>query len=329
MRLKKLVASALIGCLVLGSTAQGTQVFAANKTKVTQTKIDKKKQTGKQKNGKKTEKNKQIVAKRKEALRLKNRVKEAQLNAAKIKSVEATMKMVMDMNMEYEGEKQSIPMRMTGKITSFQEPVKAKIDLKTNFMGNTRMQYYLEEKEGKVIAYMNLGGEWQSIEIGDENRTAQMNQLNAVENIDQFLNGITNLKELGKEKVDGKTTTKIEGILSKEALKSMLEATSVLNMENLSDEEQEMMNQMLKNMGNIKLTFWLTEDNQIVQMKEDLTELVSKMIESMSQELGTDGLKTGVSKLELTITYHKWNDVEDFTIPEEVYQAKKLEVPVV
>lgn len=322
MRFKKLVASTMIGCFLLSSTVQGTEVFAASKTKIVQTKKGQKKQ-----NNNRTKK----VVVSQEELALKNRVKEAQINAANIKSAEATMKMVMDMNMEYQGQKQTLPMRTTGKITMFQNPMKAKMDLKLNtstlpFMDNMSMQIYLEEKDDKITEYIQFGDEWQAIELSSKDMIKQVKQFNTVDNIDLLLKGLSNLKELGKEQVAGKETTKIEGILSKDAIKSLLESTGVLQMGNMMEEEQEITNKMLDSFGKIKITFWLTEDNQLVQVKEDLTEAMNKMMSSIAKEAGDD-LKMGISKMVIVVTYNKINDVPDFTIPQEAYNAKKLEVP--
>lgn len=320
MRLKKLVAGAIIGCFLLSSTVQGTEVFAANKTKVVQTKKG-------QKNKKQTKK----VAVSQEEAALKNRVKEAQIKAMNIKSAEATMKTAMDMNMEYQGKKQTIPMRTTAKIIMFQNPMKAKVELNLNTstipsMNGTSMQMYIEEKDGKITEYIKFMDEWQAIELPKETMMKQIKQLNTIESVDRLLDGVTNLKELGKEQIAGKETTKIEGTLSKEAIKSLLETSDVLQMSNMVEEEQEITNKMLNNFDNVKLTFWLTEDNQLVRMKEDLTDAMNKMMSSMAKE-SDDSFKIAISKMVILITYDKVNDVPDFTIPQEVYNAKKVEIP--
>lgn len=322
MRLKKLVVSAMVGCFLLSSTIQGTEVLAANKTKIVQNKKSRKKQT--------TDNTKKAVMSQ-EALQLKNRVKEAQINAANIKSAEATMKMTMDMSMEYQGQKQMLPIRTIGKITMFQNPIKAKIDLKLNTttlpsMNDMSMQIYMEEKDKKITEYIKLGDEWQAIELSSENLMKQVKQLNTIDSVDQLLKGMTNLKELGKEQIAGKETTKMEGTLSKEAIKSLFETTGVLQMSNMLEEEQEITSKMLKNLGNIKLTFWITEDNQLIQLKEDLTDAMNKMMSSISKEVDNE-LKVEISKMVIFITYSKINDVLDFTIPQEVYDAKKIEMP--
>lgn len=320
MRLKKLVAGAIIGCFLLSSTVQGTEVFAANKTKVVQTKKG-------QKNKKQTKK----VVVSQEEVALKNRVKEAQIKAMNIKSAEATMKTAMDMNMEYQGKKQTIPMRTTAKIIMFQNPMKAKVELNLNTstipsMNGTSMQMYIEEKDGKITEYIKFMDEWQAIELPKETMMKQIKQLNTIESVDRLLDGVTNLKELGKEQIAGKETTKIEGTLSKEAIKSLLETSDVLQMSNMVEEEQEITNKMLNDFDNVKLTFWLTEDNQLVRMKEDLTDAMNKMMSSMAKE-SDDSFKIAISKMVILITYDKVNDVPDFTIPQEVYNAKKVEIP--
>lgn len=320
MRLKKIVAGAIIGCFLLSSTVQGTEVFAANKTKVVQTKKG-------QKNKKQTKK----VVVSQEEVALKNRVKEAQIKAMNIKSAEATMKTAMDMNMEYQGKKQTIPMRTTAKIIMFQNPMKAKVELNLNTstipsMNGTSMQMYIEEKDGKITEYIKFMDEWQAIELPKETMMKQIKQLNTIESVDRLLDGVTNLKELGKEQIAGKETTKIEGTLSKEAIKSLLETSDVLQMSNMVEEEQEITNKMLNDFDNVKLTFWLTEDNQLVRMKEDLTDAMNKMMSSMAKE-SDDSFKIAISKMVILITYDKVNDVPDFTIPQEVYNAKKVEIP--
>lgn len=327
MRLKKWLAGVVVGCLLLGGTTQGIEVLAASKAKTVQTKKAQKKQSNKQQKSQK-----QQVVDSPEVIQLKNRVKEAQLNASKIKSAEATMNMNMNMKMEYKGESLSLPMKMTGKIKMFQEPLKAKVDytISSSFSGTpsmdkTTMEIYLEEKDGKITEYMNMNGEWQVIDVASEDVVKQIKQLNTMENVDQFLTGITNLKNLGTEWVSGKETTKIEGTLSKDGIKAMLESTGVLQMNNML-EEQELTNKMFQALGNIKLTFWITEDNQIVKLREDMTKAMNKMMSTFAKEID-DGMKVSISKMVITITYDKINDVEDFTIPEEVYSAKKLELP--
>ena len=286
-KLKKMGAILMTGLLIMSATACGTE-----------------KQTGQSGSN-------DVQAK----------VAAAQKKMAELKSAEAVMDMDMSITAKDEdGKEQSFDMKTTSTMVMFNEPMKVKVDMKMSMgeLGETTMEMYAEEKDGKYISYTNLLGAWTATELDKD----AIQQYSLEQNADMYLNGISNVKEAGSEEVNGEKTTKYEAEISGEAIEELAKSTGVFDLAGLSDEESKTMEEMFTDAKGIKITVWLNEDNYIVKISEDLTDLMSGVMEKASEASGSEEDTGSISKFVINMTYSNFDKATDFEIPEDAQKAE-------
>lgn len=258
----------------------------------------------------------------KKELSLADRMSEAQKKMAELKSMEGTMEMDLAMVAESDGEKQDFAVKTTGDIVMFQNPIKMKSHMKMDMglLGSQEIDMYMEEKDGKATQYMQMAGEWIKQEVPKE----LLDQSNSIKSAELLLKSMTNVKEVGKEKVNGKNATKIEGEISGDAIKDVIEASGALDsMGAMGDVDEAMMNKILEKVGVLKVVYYLTDDNEIVKIEEDLVNFMNQLFESMFSD-GDASMKMTVSKALLNMTFDKFNAATEFEIPEEALKAEEV-----
>lgn len=256
-------------------------------------------------------------------LSVQERVVESQKKMQDVKSVEVLMSMDMGMKASQGSESQEFTMKMTGVTSMIQDPMKAKVEMTMDMgeLGTQTTQSYMEEKDGKYVMYSGIEGTWTSYEIPAD----LASQYSAEESVDMYLKGFANAKEVGTEEIDGKQTTKIEGELSGKAMEKMIQSTGILDsLGTVSASDQDTLKKLFSEMGSLKLTLWLTDDNEVVKIEEDMTDMINQMIKKILAE-GSEGVEMEITNAVMTASYDKINAVEDFEIPEEAKNATPIE----
>lgn len=250
------------------------------------------------------------------------RVAAALEHMKEIKSVEVRMDMDMAMKVSQDKESHDFTMKTTGVTSLIQEPMKAKMDMTIDMgeLGKQETQTYMQQQDGKYMMYSNVGGTWTSYELPEN----LLDQYDAQKSMELYLKGFENAKESGTEEINGKQATKIEGEISGDAMKEMINATGVLqSLGSIAGSDAESLEKMFSDMGSLKLTLWINDDNELVKVEEDLKDMITKMIENATpQEM--EGMKIEISKAMMTGTYDKINSVENFELPKEAESATPL-----
>lgn len=289
-KFKKLGAILLTGALMLSSTACGNNT--SNTTK--------------------TESN----------ISAQDRIASVQSTMQEVKSLEMSTDMNMILKATQDDESHDFTIKTTGTTLMLQDPIKAKIDMTVDMgeLGSQTIQSYIEEVDGKYMTYSGIDGSWNSSELSSD----LIGQYDAKQSADAYLKGLSNVKEVGTEEVNGKQTTKIEGEISGDALEEMINETGVLqSLTGVTGSDDDTLKNLFSDMGGLKLTLWVTDDNELVKIEEDLTDMINKMMQQLASEDST-GLTMDVSNAVVTVTYDKINAVDDFEIPAEAKNATPI-----
>ncbi len=236
-----------------------------------------------------------------------------------VTSMDARIMMDMDLTMGGESVQSVTEMRMT----FFMEPIKARMEMNIDMgeLGSQEMLMYMEGTEdNKGMIYVFDGTSWMTQEAPD--LTAAMEQYDARNTFSVYVDGITDIKEAGKEQIDGRETVKLTGVSKGEDLKeSMLASGSLDSLSSMLDEEQ--LNGLLDGLENenSQIEFWVdAETNEMVKCTYDMTSAMNKIYENIAALAPEEDLGMAVGKMVVTIDNIFYNNAEDFEIPAEAKQ---------
>ena len=263
------------------------------------------------------------------------RLADSQKKMADVESVHMSMDMNIGMNIQTEDAKeQEVNMNTTSEIDMFQNPLKMKMAMTMDLgdlLGaeaedlegidtNQTMEMYMDEVDGKAMMYMTMFGQW----LKQEMDLSELTQYDTEEMTKLYTDGLSDVKEVGTEEINGETTTKIEGVINGDSVQKILAASGMEDyMTEASGLDQETLDQLLSEITDFKMAIWLNEDNYMVKVEEDLTEMINVMMENMLEGTEDAGSVT-YTAFKMIATYSKFNQVEDFTIPEEAKNAEDI-----
>ncbi len=215
----------------------------------------------------------------------------AQETMAGVESMATEMNMEISMAMGEE----SIDMITNAKILTVNEPLKMQMDMSMDMgeMGSQDMQMFAEEKDGQFVTYINMDGAWYA-----QSATAEsLAQYDADANMDLYLKNISGFSKTGEEDVNGKTASKIEGVLTGDAMKEAIQDSGALiSVENmgLSTEDMEALYS-----SDLPLTMWIDADGYVVKYEMDMTAMMQAV---MDQAMASAGAEAGDAKIEISKT---------------------------
>ena len=226
---------------------------------------------------------------------LEQKMQKALENMNSMKNADADMSMDLEMGMMG----MTVSMQMKGNIVTFTDPVKMKMDMTLNALGQEQtMEMYAQQTEEGITTYANAAGTgWQVQQLSSEEFAEQYSSsMNG--SADVFLKAMKDFTQAeGTEEINGRKTIKVEGMINGADIAEALKASG-------------MMDAMGSEMGAADL-----------DMVNALVETAMEGVDS-TEELGVD-LNMQISKCRVEMTYNKINDAEDFTIPQEALDAAK------
>lgn len=208
----------------------------------------------------------------------------------------------------------------------FSEPYKAKIDMKMDMagLGNIDTQMYLGEVDGKHYVFTNLDG-WVAEKLDDSMFDEMKEQYNPDAGFDVYLSNVDSFKVVGTEEIDGKETTKLEGLITGQSLKDFIEKTGAMSSLDVKDEISP---DMFDNLGDLNITIWIDNEEQIpIKIATDMAAMMKSIIDkvSESQDLSSEELvqigEISITKCYLEMTYKNINQATEFEIPQEAKDA--------
>lgn len=254
----------------------------------------------------------------------KSLMEQAKKNMQDVKSMEATMTMNMDMA----AMGQSMQVSMDAAMAVVESPMQLKMDIKASTMGeNAQMQMYAKEADGKLMLYMNDGDGWEAREATKSELESQIQQGNAQNYMNTFIEAATSYKSLGSETVNGKQTEKIECTIKSDAIGAALMASGMEEQMNLEGADAETVAKMFEGVDDLVFTVWVDADAaQIVKMDMDMTQMMKQLMDNLLKQMGGEqaaalsGMIT-VNEVKISITMENINSVSEIDIPQEALDA--------
>lgn len=238
-------------------------------------------------------------------------------NMDAVDSMETRMIMNMDMTIGANGEEQSMESVTTMDMAWFNEPLKIRMEMTVEAEGeSTDMSVYAVEEDGVFMMYANDGSGWQSQEVG----RADLEEFDARESMVSSIGDGSIYKAEGEEQMDGVKAYKYSYVLTEEETKeSMLSSGALDSVTSLGLDESQM-ESLLDGLGDITTYVWIDAETLYpIKYEMDMTEvsnvLMGRIAEIMSEQL--EGVTMSVSKMEIIMTCSNFNNVADFSVPDE------------
>lgn len=239
-----------------------------------------------------------------------------------VKSMDSVLK--MPFNLSLAGEE--LAMNIKSSVSMFSSPILVKMnmvmDMNLDGVDKVSTQMYMEEVNGKYITYTNAGdGKW----LKEETDSVEQGSLN---NTQGYMDGLTNVKAIGKQTLQGKELYVVEGTVSGDEMKKALQESGALGVVGTGTDPvtQEMMNELLKDVGDLKMRMWIdSTDYYAVKYVIDMSDLMGKIMSSLMGQMGDlltkedqEMIKDMKFEMIMTMVNSNFDGVKAFTIPAEV-----------
>ena len=239
---------------------------------------------------------------------------QAKTTMAAVESMAAEMTMEMDMDMNGE------PMEtMTvASIRSQQNPLRMAMDMSMVMSDGTKidqMQMYALEEDGHLKTYMSTADLWyaETMEMGE------LSQYNAEENLDLYLDNITEITAGREEEIDGTKTTKISGVITGDAMEEAIAGSGLTASAQSLGISEEMMAAMYEELDDLPISLWIDGEGYVRKYEMDMTEMMQKIMAESMKAMGAseEDLPVKIEKTVISMVCSEFNAIEEIEIPEE------------
>lgn len=254
-------------------------------------------------------------------------VLEAEKNMQALENYGFKMDMVMHMDTKTQG---TMDMTMVSDAKMVMKPkmlmqMDSTIDISAGDQNQSMpMTILVEQTDDAIMMYQNVADQWAKTKIGDAADSSMIDELigNPADNLASYTNNMESATISGEENVDGQDCHKIDLVLTKDALKDVLDSfngTESLGVDAeaiLSDEAA------LEQIGDLTVTLWVGKDSKtIVKESIDISNIMKLGLQSTlaAQGLAEDELND--IKVTMDITYVNYETAPEITIPEEAKNA--------
>lgn len=250
-------------------------------------------------------------------------IKEVQSKLGNAKNFDATM----NLDLELASGADKLEMNTKTDMIAFTDPYKAKIDMYMDMgaLGSQNIKSYLVKENEKYLMYTNFNGEWQNEELDkkefDIERNNYLNQLS----LDMYLSNAKSFKKVSEEKIAGKQTYKLEGILTGKSLEKVISESGILQKIISSKVDKS----MLSTFNDLPVIIWIESDTLMpVKISINMAQVMQGFIDSiMSTALESSDnneavKKVSISKCMMTIQYNNIGSAKDFDLPQDIKNLK-------
>lgn len=239
---------------------------------------------------------------------------QAKTTMAAVESMAAEMTMEMDMDMNGE------PMETTtvASIRSQQNPLRMAMDMSMVMSDGTeidQMQMYALEEDGHLKTYMTTADMWyaETLEMGE------LSQYNAEENMDLYLDNITEITAGRAEEIGGIKTTKISGVITGDAMEEAIAGSGLTASAQSLGISEEMMTALYEELGDLSISLWIDAEGYVRKYALDMTEMMQKLMDESMKAMGAseEELLVKIEKTVISMVCSDFNAIEEIEIPEE------------
>ena len=238
---------------------------------------------------------------------------QAKNTMATVESMAAEMTMEMDMGMNGE----TIETTTLASIRSQQNPLTMAMEMSMVMSDGTevdQMQMYAVEEDGHLRTYMSTADVWyaETLELGE------LSQYNAEENMDLYLDHITDITSSKQEEVNGTKTTKITGVITGDAMKEAIAGSGLTASAQSMGISEEMMADLYDELGDLPISLWIDAEGYVLKYEMDMTEMMQKIMNESMKAMGAseEDLLVKIEKTGITMVCSQFNAVEEIVIPE-------------
>ena len=248
-----------------------------------------------------------------DAAEIEKLLSQAKATMATVESMAAEMTMEMDMGMNGE----TIETTTLASIRSQQNPLTMAMEMSMVMSDGTevdQMQMYAVEEDGHLRTYMSTADVWyaETLELGE------LSQYNAEENMDLYLDHITDITSSKQEEVNGTKTTKITGVITGDAMKEAIAGSGLTASAQSMGISEEMMADLYDELGDLPISLWIDAEGYVLKYEMDMTEMMQKIMNESMKAMGAseEDLLVKIEKTGITMVCSQFNAVEEIVIPE-------------
>ncbi len=245
-------------------------------------------------------------------------MEEAMKNMESVTSMEMKMVMDMDMKVSAQGEEQVVESSTVMNMAWMNDPVKVKAEVIAEAAGqSSEMSVYGEmEEDGTYMMYIYDGTSWTSQAVGK----ADLGEFDARENMMASIGDGSAYTAEGMEQIDGGNAYKYSYVMTGDEMKEAMLSSGALDSVSSLGLDSSQIDGMLDGLGEITTYVWIDEATLYpVKYQMDMTEAMNQLLVNMVEALGeqAEGISMNVPKLDMSMTCSNFNNVADFSIPEE------------
>jgi hypothetical protein len=250
------------------------------------------------------------------ALTPEEQLQKALENMQNIQSMEATMTMTLNMNLMG----QQVDAKSVSKMTSFQDPLKVKMEVAAEVAGEKGGSVVYLQQEGEAMtAYAYDGANWTHDVLTGEDLESMLEQVDPKVAMDLYLGNLSSFTA-GVESLDGAACYKLQGVLTGEALVDAMRASGALDSVDPTLQDSEQFDRLFSGLGDLPVSVWIEQKTLYpVRYTMDMTALMDSLMANMLVELGDTGglLQVEISNCQVEMVCANFNKATEFDIPAE------------
>ena len=245
------------------------------------------------------------------------------LNARQEMEKVSSMRYTYAMEIAISAEGESVEMTVNGSAEMTMDPAAVKMTMNMDMLGMAleNMQIYVVPENGRMVTYVGMDmegtGQNQWYKTLAEDATISMDQYNAVDSFELYMENGSDFKAAGKETVQGVSATRYEGVIGSDVLEETLEKSG--NLDNISSLLGEDYSDALAKMGGIPITIWISDAGLPVKYVFDMTSMMAELIKNTAEDNRDAGVS--VDKVVMSMEVEGFNDISAITVPQDALDS--------
>lgn len=240
-----------------------------------------------------------------------------------IKSMDVITDMLVTMSMGEE----TVEMVTRSEMSAFVDPYKSKAEVSTYMKGAEDqaidMEVYMQEEEGTIHSYIysEAVGGWmhEAMDMEDADAYFEGNTMSI------YLEGMQNISITEEKEENGITIARIEGVLTGEEMEIMIEESGVLSSSMTMGMSEEDIKALYQELGDLPLAMWVGDDGMVYGYEMDMKDLMQAIMNNAMNMMGGASADAAnqitIDVATVTMECSNYNNVADFSIPEEALAA--------
>lgn len=205
----------------------------------------------------------------------------------------------------------------TMDMACFNDPLKIKMEMTIEVAGESQeMSVYGEEEDGTYMMYVYDGSSWQSQEV----ERTDLGEFDARDSMLSSIGDGSVYTAEGEEQIDGANAYKYSYVMTEEETKQAVLSSGALDQLSSLGIDESQIEGMLSGLGDITTYVWIDAETLYpIRYEMDMTDVMDALMVSMVEAIGeqAEGLSMNVPKMEIIMTCSNFNNVADFSVPDE------------